>query len=1228
MPRWLILSLLAVLLVPCAMPQATSSKVSGTIRDQSGAVIPNAEVVMTNTATGVTSSTQTSEGGFYLFPGVTPGPYQVSVEFKGMEKFAVSFQVQVTQSVVIDPVLKAGQMTTTVDVAAITPLLTVDNYSLQQGLDRARVQDLPINGRSFNALMAIMPGMEGSSSFGAASGSRDWLVDGMSQVDRQWDDPPYAGANLDSIQEFTVQSYAVSAKLSRPTSIIASTKTGTNQFHGTAFETNRNSAIGVARTRTDTFTTPPPLNRNEFGISGGAPLYIPKVYSGKDRTFWFFSYEGMRLAQSKTASYTVPTMAMRNGDFSQLKDSQGRLQVLYDPLTTDASGVRQPFAYGGVANVINPSRISPVAKDLFALTPAPTTADNPLVAANWWGPQSAPDRRFQIAARLDHRFSNSDSVYAVINAGEDTRVYDVAGVFGGGAQGMEYSNHVAGWQYYGTPQKSMSVTWTRVFSPTLFNELMLSGRYQSQVGGEGDGTGINSNVNWADQWKLPNPFNSTKWPFFQTTGLSSYALTTNDTKSNWMTYLILEDNATKVIGKHELQFGVHLRNNYLNSLAKQRYAQPWVTWGTGSTALFDKNSSLSNPQTVPQTGSDLASMYLGVAWYQNTLSKGMYYLRDKDYAVYFQDSFKVTPRLTLDLGLRYEYWPGFREKNGIMVGFDYANHAVVLGRDLNTLYAQGATTPEIINQYQSYGVKFESREQAGLPPSLINSNKLNLGPRFGFAYKLPGKSPLVVRGGYSVSYFQAPLSGWNDSNMTDTPLQTNFNYNPNDATQSPDGYSNWLLRNAPVYFDGVNSRNAVDMKAPRGISRGSSISYYLDPNGGTPTLQGWNLTLEKELMDNTVARVRYIGSHQSNLAQTYDQNPTTPTYIWYMTQGTQLPTGAYSNVATRFYDQQSYGTVNQYRYTGWSNYNAMDFEYERRYSKGYALTVSWVVANQIQATAGMTQPNQFMPGYVSTDYDQRNADLNYGRNTGTPKHRLKGNWLVDLPFGKGKPIGGNAGGLLNKLIGGWQVAGLGNLRSNYWSLPTGNWAFTGEPIHEYGYQYPIQDCTSGLCYPGYLWYNGYIPANRINSYDANGKPNGIMGVPADYKPVQTPLIPWGSTALPPNAPANTNVSSYWDTNNVWIPLKDGTVQRTSINPGLHPWRNQYMGGGVRQWTFDASLFKSVQLNERVNVRLNADFFNVLNAPGNPSGIASTGVLSTRSSGNAARLLQLTLRLSW
>ena len=145
-------------------------------------------------------------------------------------------------------------------------------------------------------------------------------------------------------------------------------------------------------------------------------------------------------------------------------------------------------------------------------------------------------------------------------------------------------------------------------------------------------------------------------------------------------------------------------------------------------------------------------------------------------------------------------------------------------------------------------------------------------------------------------------------------------------------------------------------------------------------------------------------------------------------------------------------------------------------------------------------------------------------------------------------------------MGGWQIAGLGNSKTSYWTLPTNIYPASGNPIEVYGYKYPIQDCQSGDCYPGYLWWNGYIPANRINSVDAKGKPNGIMGVPANYKPAAAPLIPWGQTALPANAPAGTNVSSFWDTNNVWLPLNNGTVQRVAYNDNLHPWRNQYMNG--------------------------------------------------------------------
>jgi len=208
-----------------------------------------------------------------------------------------------------------------------------------------------------------------------------------------------------------------------------------------------------------------------------------------------------------------------------------------------------------------------------------------------------------------------------------------------------------------------------------------------------------------------------------------------------------------------------------------------------------------------------------------------------------------------------------------------------------------------------------------------------------------------------------------------------------------------------------------------------------------------------------------------------------------------------------------------------------------------------------------------------------------------------------------------------------EIAGLGNIRTSYWTLPTDIYPTAGKNVEVYGYKYPIQDCRSGVCYPGYLWWNGYIPANRINSVDANRRPNGVMGVPTDFEPAAQPLIPAGSTALPPNAPANTVVSQYWDTNSVWIPLSNGTVQRVIFNDNLHPWRNQYMPG-VRQWFQDASLFKFIKITEQMSLRLNVDFFNVFNHPNNPTAIGGDGVLLTRNSGSAARVTQVGLRLIW
>jgi hypothetical protein len=261
--------------------------------------------------------------------------------------------------------------------------------------------------------------------------------------------------------------------------------------------------------------------------------------------------------------------------------------------------------------------------------------------------------------------------------------------------------------------------------------------------------------------------------------------------------------------------------------------------------------------------------------------------------------------------------------------------------------------------------------------------------------------------------------------------------------------------------------------------------------------------------------------------------------------------------------------------------------------------------------------------------DARNRLMNYQRDTGIPHHRVRWNFLVDVPVGKGKPILGNSGKWLNRLVGGWQIAGMGSLASTYQALPTGVFP-TGNKLESYGYKYPIQDCTSGNCYPGYLWYNGYIPAYRINSTDPKtGKPNGYMGIPSDYKPAFAPLWQYPADYLSRSA-ATDPMYAYYGGNTLWLPIKDASgnniIQRQAWS-GLDPLRQQYIPS-VRQWGLDASAFKMIPITEQVNVRFNVDMFNVLNHPGNPAGLSSTGILAVRNSGSGARVMQLTLRLTW
>jgi hypothetical protein len=449
------------------------------------------------------------------------------------------------------------------------------------------------------------------------------------------------------------------------------------------------------------------------------------------------------------------------------------------------------------------------------------------------------------------------------------------------------------------------------------------------------------------------------------------------------------------------------------------------------------------------------------------------------------------------------------------------------------------------------------------------------------------------------------------------------------AEYSPDGIGNYAMRSVPTLIAGVNTQNAVKLEDAKSLTPGSANATFFPADMPDARVQDWNLTFEKEIMSDTLIRVGYFGNHSDHIEQLYQFNNSTPGYIWYKTTGLPSPTGTYAATATNYYDKTLYSRLEQWQNTGWGNSHGIQLEWERRYSKGFGYQLFYVMDNNFSAggqgysgSSVIPEVNQFLPGEIPLNMDERNRFMNYRRDTSIPKHRVRWNWIVDLPFGKGKPVLGDAGTWLNRLVGGWQIAGMGSLASTYTALPTGMFP-TGNKLEMYGYKYPIENCTSGVCYPGYLWWNGYIPANQINSVNpTTGKPNGYMGIPADYKPSVAPIWPWPATTPPASDP----MRAYYGTNTLWVPLSNGTVQRTSWT-GLDPWRNQFLPS-VRQWGLDASIFKAIPITESVIVRLNADFFNVLNHPGNPNSVGSTGILSTQSSGSGPRTLQLTLRLQW
>jgi hypothetical protein len=1212
-----------VALTPETRAQTGTGDVQGTVKDTSGAVVTGAKVAITQAQTAHRHETVTNGAGFFLIPSLQPGGYKISVEAPGMQSWQGELTLQVGQNAVVDPVLNVAASVTQIQVVGdVTPLVTTTSATLGNVVERARIDQLPLNGRFFQTLVqATTPGLEGASSsprvFGLRPTSMEFLQDGAVLTNRDTGELSGRPPGLDTIEEFRVETSNSSAKMNRPAATIISTKSGSNAIHGAIFETHRNNSFGVARRRQDFYDKPPHLVRNEFGASLGGPVYLPKLYNGTNRTFFFFAYEAFRNFSATTTSTSMPTMAMRRGDFSGLVDGAGRRITLYDPWTTDPkTWQRQPFPN----NIIPTTRQSPLAKYFYSVTPEPTLPDvNPLVASNYFGPAVSIRLDHTETLRVDHKLSDRDQLFLRLTYGN--RWAKNRSGENGSPTMLDEAGNVT---FRPVKDRSAVASWSHTLSPTFFSETLGSASYEnlSLFVGTDD-------INHADRLGLPNPFHETGLPNFSSTGFGMVYSYADNKRTNITQVYSLDQNFTKILGRHELQFGGRFRHERLHVLPDQQQVQGNHNFSSLATALYDPNSG-SAYSALPRTGHDSANLFLGVVGsYSAQFVRKWYQLRAREYAGYFQDNFKLNSRLTLNLGLRWEFYPAIRERNNILTGFDLQSKSIINGVSLERMYQLGVTTPAIVSNFTSIGVKFITPDQTGLPATLIYSNPRDLEPRAGFAYKLMnGRNATVLRGGYALYGFPIPLRTFNARMRQNAPTNARFTQSVTSAAQSPDGLPNYGLRSIPTIIAGVNSRDMLDPNQPGGVTRGSFLTSFFDPHQPTTLAHEWNLTVEREIQDGMVVRAGYIGTHGSKLEQFYTFNEQPNNYVWFVNTGLPLPAGEFSGVARRNFDRVTYGNIEMYGKTGWSNFNGMQLEVQRRYSRGYGFQFFYVLSNAFRAGGNgwsddfVQETNMFLNGALPADLKQRNRLLNYRRDPEIPKHRMRWNWIVDLPFGRGRRFGGDAGGVLDRIIGGWQIAGFGSMRSNYWMLPTSNWGELAN-IETYGKKYPIQDCRSGRCINGYLWYNGYIPAHRINSVNAQGQPNGVMGVPANYHPASQPVIPTpvnGGSSSDPNF-------AFYETNTVFVRLQNGTTQRTTLDTNLHPWRNQVLPGPA-SWGLDASLFKNIPINERFTLRFNADLFNVLNMPGLNQPNPVSGIVSLQDSANEARQLQLTLRLTW
>jgi hypothetical protein len=998
-----------------ARAQTTTAQVSGQVTDSTGAAVPQARITITNVDTNESRNIETSGAGSYVVPLLPPGNYKLTVEKQGFQTSEFpGLILEVNQTLAVDVVLKVGSVSQSVTVEAQASQLQATSSALGSVITGAAVADLPLNGRNFSQLLILSAGVTPVSTgqyasvgggFGSMAGipgssfaqpsvggqwnrGNFWLMDGLNFS--VW----FTGTDsvlpvLDGIQEFKVQSHNDSAEYGGALGgiINVATKSGTNGLHGSAWEFVRNNVFDARDPFADVNrSSPAPFRENEFGFSVGGPIIIPKVWNGKNKTWFFFTYEGWRYRKPAQSFERFPTAEEINGDFS----ADYSMQVLYDPNTTapdpanPGAFIRSPYICDGGGNPVAqgtagaspcnkllPSEINPATQGFIkALYSAPNLTGNPAFNYVNNGELSNDDGTYE--GRVDQRLGQKDTawfrfirMYNPIATPIDTLV-------------NSGSNNVP---------TNMGGGETHLFSPNLVFDARLGFNRFPGVGGVSPnaGSSIFSSLGYQGLSKYGYVDNIPQAPYTDL-GLSGPY---ENRETSWD----FAATVTYVHGKHTIKTGFQLY--WL------RYQCCALTSGQGQRNQYDyNNKQTGNPSNLGTTGDSLASELLG-------LPSSIYFAaQDFDFnfpswAPYFEDKWQVTPKLTVTLGLRYDHTstPNLVQSQTSELDPATGNWDVGGGKlppACNTTNAAPCIPGDGNLSEIPFGNKIVLAKNPNVGPEPVDDM---FGPRLGFAWRPLEKT--VIRGGYGIAYasmmgqiqtFQANVGAW--------PAATNTQLSFNNV-------------GAPLTT--VQDLQSLSASALPTATPWNTQNWMYDPHIKPARSNQWNVDIQRQMAHNILLTAGYVGSKSDRLNVTGLFNVATEA-----TNGSAAAITALTPFpwATDTFMGESIGSA---------HYNSLQLSAEKRYSDGlqFLLAYTWSKATDDGGSGYFGVENG--PGGGAATQNFYNIKSDWGVSAYDIKEYLSASIMYELPVGKGKRLLNH--GAAAAILGGWQVNTITSLRS-------------------------------------------------------------------------------------------------------------------------------------------------------------------------------------------------------